>query len=95
MILDKIIGFILNIPNEYKVGWLHLPFRRKHWIALKLVNGAFYNLDSKLKKPLRIGSELEFLKFLRKELENQDKQLLLVVTKTVAETEEWKIDISF
>ena len=77
------------------MGWLHLPFRRKHWIALKLIHGVYYNLDSKLKKPVRLGPDQEFLKFLRKELENPEKQLLLVVAKTVAEAETWKIDISF
>jgi len=93
--LDKVIGFILNIPNDYSLGWVRLPLGRKHWIALKFVNGAFYNLDSKLKKPERIGPEQDFLKYLRKQLENSEKQLLLVVDKEVAESESWRISLSF
>ena len=34
----------------------------------------------------KIGSELEFLKFLRKQLEHSEKQLLLVVEEEVAES---------
>lgn len=93
--LEKVFGFILNIPNDYKVGWLHLPFKRKHWIGLRLIHGYYYNLDSKLKQPERIGREQEFIGYLRCQLEHPDKQLLLVVDRSVAEAQSWKIDISF
>jgi len=88
--LDKVIGFILNIPNDYTFGWLRLPFHRKHWIALKRIHAAFYNLDSKLKKPAMIGGEAEFLTFLRNEMDNSETQLLLVVDKEVAEGDKWR-----
>ena len=37
-------------------------------------------------------SKDEFLEFLRRELEDSDKQLLLVVDKVVADTEAWKTE---
>ena len=53
--LDNIDGFILNVPTEYKLGFVLLPLKRRHWIALKKIDGAFYNLDSKLDSPQLIG----------------------------------------
>ncbi|MBN3291593.1 TTY1B protein, partial [Polypterus senegalus] len=53
--LDHILGFIMNIPSLVSLGFLSLPFRRRHWIAVRLVNECYYNLDSKLKGPVRIG----------------------------------------
>lgn len=53
--LDNIEGFILNVPTEYKLGFVLLPLKRRHWIALKKIHGAFYNLDSKLDTPQLIG----------------------------------------
>ena len=53
--VDLVLGFILNIPSEYRVGPVQLPLRRKHWVAVKRVRGAYYNLDSKLQAPLYIG----------------------------------------
>lgn len=53
--LDNIEGFILNVPTEYKLGFVLLPLKRRHWIALKKIHGAFYNLDSKLDSPQLIG----------------------------------------
>lgn len=92
--LGKVLGFILNIPSEYKVGWIHLPtFNRKHWIAMRKIEETFYNLDSKLSSPSLIGDELEFINFLREQLKVEDIQLLLVVEKSVAEFETWKLKI--
>lgn len=50
---SKIAGLILNIPSEMK--FLPLRLNRKHWIAVKEINGTFYNLDSKLDSPHAIG----------------------------------------
>lgn len=65
--LDNIEGFILNVPHEYKFGFVLLPVKRRHWIALKKINGAFYNLDSKLDSPQLIGkvnTDISFVFFL-------------------------------
>lgn len=88
--LEVVKGFILNLPSDYKIGWLTLPLKRKHWVALKYIQGAFYNLDSKLKAPERIGSADQFMDFLRGELGAGDKQLFLVVEKHVGESAAWK-----
>lgn len=57
--LDNIEGFILNVPTEYKLGFVLLPLKRRHWIALKKIHGAFYNLDSKLDSPQLIGKVIK------------------------------------
>uniref|UniRef100_A0A6B0V3A1 ubiquitinyl hydrolase 1 n=1 Tax=Ixodes ricinus TaxID=34613 RepID=A0A6B0V3A1_IXORI len=56
--LSKIVGFILNVPSEMKFGFLQFPLSRKHWIAVREVEGTFYNLDSKLEAPSPIGKEI-------------------------------------
>lgn len=58
--LDNIEGFILNVPTEYKLGFVLLPLKRRHWIALKKIHGAFYNLDSKLDSPQLIGKVIKY-----------------------------------
>jgi josephin len=69
-----------------------LPLKRKHWVALRYIPeaDAYFNLDSKLKAPQRIGTAAEIIEFLRGELRPGDKELFLVVDKTVAETASWK-----
>lgn len=59
--LDNIEGFILNVPTEYKLGFVLLPLKRRHWIALKKIHGAFYNLDSKLDSPQLIGKVVIYI----------------------------------
>ena len=51
----------------------------------------FYNLDSKLKEPQLVGDKIAFLEYLRTEL-GGDKELFLVVTKDVSDSDSWKID---
>jgi josephin len=74
----------------YLLGWVTLPLKRKHWVALKYIQNAFYNLDSKLKAPLRIGAAEQFQDFLRGELRAGDKELFLVVDKEIGESAAWK-----
>lgn len=33
--LAKILGFILNVPNELKLAFLQFPLSRKHWVAVR------------------------------------------------------------
>lgn len=56
---SKVQGFILNVPSRVCLGIVSLPLRRRHWLAVRQVNGQYYNLDSKLKSPLCIGGEAE------------------------------------
>lgn len=43
---NKIKGFILNVPSDYKIaGIFALPWERKHWIAVtKIKECKFYFL---------------------------------------------------
>lgn len=53
---DKVVGFILNVPTEYKFGFLSLPLQRRHWISIRRVDSrSYYSFDSKLKEPIKIG----------------------------------------
>jgi len=87
--LDNIFGFILNIPTDLRLGILHLPVQRKHWVAIRKVNGDFYNLDSKLNRPLLIGNNQQLVAFLKEQIQNKDKELLLVV-KHELENDVWR-----
>lgn len=87
---QNIFGFILNTPSSYKWGFLHLPFRRKHWISLRKIGNVYYNLDSKLDSPEVIGDDKLLLNYLQNELEDGDKELLLVVNKDVIISGDWK-----
>uniref|UniRef100_A0A182J6D7 ubiquitinyl hydrolase 1 n=1 Tax=Anopheles atroparvus TaxID=41427 RepID=A0A182J6D7_ANOAO len=51
----KIVGFILNVPTNYKVGFVRLPIQRRHWIAVRQINNEYWNLDSKLDAPQCLG----------------------------------------
>ena len=57
--MTKVQGFILNVPSRVSLGIVSLPLKRRHWLAVCLVNGQYYNLDSKLKNPVCIGGEAE------------------------------------
>ena len=57
--LTEVQGFILNVPSRVSLGIVSLPLKRRHWLAVCLVNGQYYNLDSKLKNPVCIGGEAE------------------------------------
>lgn len=94
MVLEKVQGFILNIPTEYKLGFLHLPIKRKHWICIKQIIDSYYNLDSKLDSPELIGSDEDLLNYLKLELECKEKELLLVVSPEVERDGTWRRETS-
>ncbi|XP_013382325.1 josephin-1-like, partial [Lingula anatina] len=88
---DKILGFILNIPTDYKWGFLRLPIHRKHWISMRKIGEVYYNLDSKLDAPEVIGTSLDLQTYLKEQMESKDKELLLVVTSDVDREESWRM----
>lgn len=70
--LDKIFGFILNVPNTPTNGLFALPLNylpmkaqiwtsQKHWITLRKIGPFYYELDSKLLSPVCIGDVSFFL----------------------------------
>ncbi|XP_028129243.1 josephin-like protein [Diabrotica virgifera virgifera] len=89
LVLGNIFGFILNIPSEYKLGFITLPVWRRHWITIKQINSGYYNLDSKLDVPQLIGGDQEVINYLRDEVESKDKELFLVVTNEVSKDQSW------
>ncbi|KAK1132796.1 hypothetical protein K0M31_014169 [Melipona bicolor] len=90
--LNNIEGFILNVPTEYKLGFVLLPLKRRHWIALKKIHGAFYNLDSKLDSPQLIGKENDLLVYLKDQIDSKEKELFLVVSKEIDNNQGWLIN---
>ena len=47
----SLLGLIINIKGPPGLQKLFLS-SDQHWIAIRYLNGAVYNLDSKLKKPM-------------------------------------------
>ncbi|KAM8930521.1 josephin-2 [Pelodytes ibericus] len=89
LVLSEIFGFILNIPSPISLGFLSLPITRKHWIAVRQIGGVYYNLDSKLKAPVKLGGPPELKDFLRECISRGSCEVLLTVRKEVEEGRLW------
>ncbi|XP_075969137.1 josephin domain containing [Anticarsia gemmatalis] len=87
--LSNICGFILNVPSDYKLGFVMLPLRRRHWITIRQIQGNFYNLDSKLDAPQLIGRSSDLIAYLKEQLDSKEKELFVVVSKEVEEKQQW------
>ncbi|XP_049866843.1 josephin-2 isoform X2 [Pectinophora gossypiella] len=87
--LSHISGFILNVPSDYKLGFVMLPLRRRHWIAIRQIQGNFYNLDSKLEVPQLIGRSSELIAYLKEQLECKEKEMFVIVSKEVEQKHLW------
>ena len=87
--LDSIIGVIMNMPSPIQLGFVSVPIRRKHWIAIRQIDSVYYNLDSKLNKPQAIGHTDAVRKYLQTQLKVKGCELLLVVEKEVADNRRW------
>ncbi|XP_045366702.2 josephin-2 isoform X1 [Camelus bactrianus] len=87
--LPQVLGLILNLPSPVSLGLLSLPLRRRHWVALRQVDGIYYNLDSKLRAPEILGDEDGVRAFLAAEMAQGLCEVLLVVTKEVEEKGSW------
>lgn len=85
---SKIEGLILNIPSEMK--FLPLRLNRKHWIAVREINGTFYNLDSKLDCPLAIGKAADLISYLREQIRGKDREIFLIVPQEIDRNSLWK-----
>lgn len=86
---SNVLGFILNVPSDCRFGFVVLPFRRRHWIAVRKIHSFFWNLDSKLNAPERIGDDIEFLNYLNNLLKSSDVELLVVVRSEVGKSKKW------
>lgn len=98
--LDKIIGFILNVPNSPSHGLFATPLNyipvnaqiwssQKHWIAIRKIGQHYYNLDSKLVSPVCIGDDALLLQHFRQNSSIEQIEILIVVPKCVAEDQSW------
>ena len=91
--LAHIYGFIINKTHKLRCFGIEVPFKQRHWSAVRNMNGCFYDLDSKLDEPKCIGGSEKVLTFLRSEMACQKTELFLVVASLVAETKTWmKVD---
>ncbi|XP_045213192.2 josephin-2-like [Mercenaria mercenaria] len=86
---SKVKGVILNVPSDYKIGFIKIPFDFKHWYVIRELEGSFYNLDSKLDKPERLGDRQTVVDFLKQRLTLDKTQLLLVVEPAVENMGSW------
>lgn len=66
-----------------------LPVCAFFQIAVREVDGTYYNLDSKLDYPEVIGDEGMLMKFLADTLECREKELFVVVTKQTEHESTW------
>merc|ERR1712154_537744 len=66
-------GFILNKPTKAMFNLLN----RRHWLTIKRVDGNWYNLDSKLKKPDAFKNAKEAGQFLQKALKENKAELMI------------------
>ena len=77
---QNVFGFILNVDTWMSWGYFTIPIKRRHWIAVKQINGMFVNLDSKLKQAEVIGqTDGAITNFLQGQLKTKDAEMLLVV----------------
>ncbi|BES96056.1 Josephin [Nesidiocoris tenuis] len=88
--LSFIKGFILNVPSDYRLGFVLLPLKKRHWVAIRRVAGIYYNLDSKLDAPYAIGQESDLMNYLREQLDSKEKELFVVVGQDVDEKHLWE-----
>ena len=87
--LQKVRGFILNVPTDLSLGFIHIPIMRKHWIAVAKVKDNYYNLDSKRSSPKCIGGEQELRDFLKDQISDADKELFVVVDQSIGRDNVW------
>jgi len=85
----QILGFILNVPTDYKIGFVVLPLKRRHWIAIRKINEQYWNLDSKLDAPQNIGNEDNLIQYLKNELQGNEKELFIIVSIETEQTQKW------
>nr|CAG4650609.1 EOG090X0HOM [Sida crystallina] len=75
-----VFGLILNISSPSRIGGVTLPFKSKHWIAIRSFNGTYYNLDSKLDNPLPIGNQSQLMEYLKRNLCQEDCELFIITS---------------
>lgn len=92
--LDHIVGFIVNMPARPRVLFFPMPFTRRHWFSIRACLTAdlqrqYFNFDSKLDAPSRIGNDASMFSYLSEVIAGKDRELLVIVPHFAAETGSW------
>lgn len=89
--VENVYGMLINTVGKLDAfGYKFSLNMFRHWFSIKMINNVYYNLDSKLKQPERIGTDVELRSYLKERLSEHKTQLLLVVNKDVAEKRGWE-----
>lgn len=71
---EKLMGIVLNVPvRKYSGLW-----KGRHWVALRKIEGAWYNLDSDLAAPLSFKDTEEVREYLDAATDGGAEVLLVV-----------------
>lgn len=87
--LTQVKGVIINIPSDYNIGFVKMPFDFKHWYLIRDINGTFYNLDSKLDRPAELGDTSAVHRYIKEQLEKESTHVLLVMQPEVEQSGAW------
>lgn len=60
---------------------------KRHWIAVRAIDGKYYNLDSKLHVPECIGTEQQLFAYLRQQLQANDRELFVIIESSANESD--------
>ena len=89
--MDSVFGFLINIPSPLKLFGFNLGLNlisSNHWYAVRrLSDEHYYNLDSKLPRPRRIGGREQLGEHLDAMLKGGQCELLLIVDSGVTQDE--------
>ncbi|KAI3387910.1 hypothetical protein SNEBB_009157 [Seison nebaliae] len=86
--LEKIKGFLLNVPSRYNVFGISLPFMGEHWMTITKVDGEFIEIDSKVKNEVYIDDINEHMK---QYLEQTNSHILVVCETKIADDDIWDL----
>lgn len=87
--LINIYGFIINKMYKPRCLGVEIPIKQRHWVAVRNINGCFYDLDSKLDAPKCIGNNEELMTFLKSEISIPKTELFLVVPNSATDDKIW------
>ena len=76
------VGLICNEPGAWLLGLIP----SQHWFTIRRVRGEWYDLDSKLQRPAKLGTDALFSR-LRRLLGHEAGQVLVVVRRLAAQGE--------
>jgi len=75
---------IYNLPWDLYFGLL-INLNGAHWFTIKNLNGFYYNLDSTLRKPIKIGQKNDLIQYLMRLIYRTQTLYLFVVTQQINE----------